>query len=50
MLEMQLPGKLKRRTQKRRYWDVVKEDIQEVGVRENEVFDSSLWGISFGDP
>ena len=30
--------------------NVVKEDMQEVGAREDEVFDSSIWRIRCGDP
>ena len=35
--EMQLPDKIKRKDQ-RRYLDVMKEDMREVGVRGDEVF------------
>ncbi len=38
VLEIQLSGKRKRGRPKRRYLDVVKEDMQEVGAREDEVF------------
>ena len=37
VLEMLLPGKRKRRRRKRRYLDAVKEDMREVGAREDEV-------------
>ena len=30
--------------------NVVKEDMQEVGAREDEVFDRSVWRIRCGDP
>ena len=36
VLEMQLPGKIKWETPKRRHFDVVKEDMQEVRAREDE--------------
>ena len=32
-----------------RYLVAVKEDMQEVGARESEVDDRSLWRISWGD-
>ena len=38
-LQMQLTGKIKRGRPQMRYLDVVKEDMQEVGAREGEVFD-----------
>ena len=44
-LEMQLPGKTKWGRPRRRYLDVVKEEMQEVGAREDVVFDRSLWRI-----
>ena len=42
--KMQLPGKRKRGILRldRRYLYVVKEDMQDVGVREDEVFDCPL--------
>ena len=49
-LEMQLPGKRKRGRPKRRYLDVMKEDMQEVGAREDEVFTRSVWKVRCGDP
>ena len=49
LLEMQLPRKRKRRRPKRRHLDVVKEDMQLVGAREDEVFDWSVWRIHCGD-
>ena len=36
VLEMQLPGKRKRGRQKRRYLNVMKENMQEVAAREDE--------------
>ena len=47
---MQLPGKRKWGRLKRRYLDVVKEDMQEVGVTEDEVFDRSVWTVRCGNP
>ena len=38
---MQLPGEIKRGRPKSRYLDVVKEDMQGRGAREDEVFDRS---------
>ena len=43
-------GKRRKRRSKWGYLDVVKEDMQEVGEREDEVFDRSLCRISCGDP
>ena len=34
MMEMELPGKRKRGRPKRRFLDVVKEDMEEVGAKE----------------
>ena len=45
VLEIQSPGKRKRGRPKSRYLDVVKEDRQEVGTREDEVFARSVWRI-----
>ena len=42
VLEMELPGKRKRRRQNRRYLYVVKDDMQEVGMRADEVFERSV--------
>ena len=39
MLRMKLPGKRKRGRQKRRFMDVVKEDMAEVGVTEEDTED-----------
>ena len=39
MLRMELPGKRKRGRLKRRFIDVVKEDIAEVGVTEEDTVD-----------
>ena len=43
MMEMELPGKRKRGRPKRRFLDVVKEDMGEVGVKETDVEDRKMW-------
>ena len=43
MMEMELPGKRRRRTPKRRFLDVVKKDIGEVGAKETDVEDRKMW-------
>ena len=43
MMEMKLPGKRKRGRPKRRFLDVVKEDMGEVGVKETDVKDRKMW-------
>ena len=43
MMEMELPGKRKRGRPKRRFLDVVKEDMREVGVKETDVEDRKMW-------
>ena len=52
MLKMELPGKRKRGRPKRRFMDVVKEDMAEVEVKEEDADDRSNWRlkIRFGDP
>ena len=52
MLRMELPGKRKRGRPKRRFMDVVKEDMAEVEVTEEDTEDRSnwRWKISCGDP
>ena len=45
MMEMELPGKRKRGRSKRRFLDVVKEDMEEVGVKETGVEDRKMWRI-----
>ena len=45
-----LTGKRKQEKTKTRYLDVVKEDMHELGAREDEVFDRSVWKIQCGDP
>ena len=42
MMEMELPGKRRGRP-KRRFLDVVKEDIEEVGAKETDVEDRKMW-------
>ena len=43
MIEMELPGKRKRGRPKRRFLDVVKEDMGEVGAKETDVEDRKVW-------
>ena len=43
MMEMELPGKRRRGRPKRRFLDAVKEDMQEVGVKETDVEDRKMW-------
>ena len=43
VMEMQLPGKRKRGRPKRRFLDVVKEDMGEVGAREKDIENATLW-------
>ena len=52
MLRMELPGKRKRGRRKRRFIVVVKEDMAEVEVTEDDTDDGNNWGrkIRFGDP
>ena len=52
MLRMELPGKRKRGRPKRRFMDVVKEDMAEVEVTEEDTVDRRNWRkkIRFGDP
>ena len=42
MMEMDLPGKRKRGRPKRRFLDVVKEDMGEVGAKETDVEDRKM--------
>ena len=42
-IEMKLPGKRKRGRPKRRFLDVVKEDMGEVGTKETDVADRNVW-------
>ena len=43
MMEMELPGKRRRGRPKRRFLDVVKEDMREVGAKETDVEDRKVW-------
>ena len=43
MLRMELPGKRKRGRPKRRFMDVVKEDMAEVEVTEEDTVDRRNW-------
>ena len=43
MMEMKLPGKRRRGRPKRRFLDVVKEDMGEVGAKEMDVEDRKMW-------
>ena len=43
IMEMELSGKRKRARPKRRFLDVVKEDMGEVGTKETDVEDSTVW-------
>ena len=45
MMEMELPGKRKRGRRKRRFKDVVKEDMGKVGAKETDVEDRKVWRI-----
>ena len=43
IMEMELPGKRERGRPKRRFLDVVKEDMGKVGVRETDIENSMVW-------
>ncbi|KAI5102771.1 hypothetical protein C0J45_8123, partial [Silurus meridionalis] len=43
MLRMEPPGRRKRQRPKRRFMDVVKEDMQVVGLKEADVEDGGVW-------
>ena len=43
MMEMELPGKRKRGRANRRFYDVVKEDMDEIGAKETNVEDRTVW-------
>ena len=43
MMEMELPGKRKKGRPKRRFLDVVKEDMEEVGAKEMDIEDRKMW-------
>ena len=52
MMEMELPGRRKRGRPKRRFMDVVEEDMRVARVRREDVFDRKFWKqrIRCGDP
>ena len=43
LMEMELPEKRRRGKHKRRFLDVVKEDMGEVGAKETDVEDRKMW-------
>ena len=43
MMEMELPQKRRRGRPKRRFLDVVKEDVEEFGAKETDVEDRKVW-------
>ena len=43
MMEMELLGKRKRWRPKRRFLNLVKEDMEEVGAKETDVEDKTVW-------
>ena len=43
VIEMELPGRRKRGRPKRRFLDVVKEDLGEVGAKETDVENRTFW-------
>ena len=45
MMEMELREKRRRRRLKRRFLDVVKEDMGEVGAKETDVKDRKMWRV-----
>ena len=45
MMEMELPGKRRRGRPKRRFLDVMKEDMGEVGAKETDVEDRKMWRV-----
>ena len=45
MMEMELPGKRRRGRPKRRFLDVVKEDMGKVDVKETDVKDREMWNM-----
>ena len=48
MMEMELPGKRKRGRPKRKFLDVVKEDMKEVGAKETDIEDRKMWRMMIG--
>ena len=43
MIEIELPGKRKRGRPKRRFLNLVNKDMEEVGVKETDVEDRTVW-------
>ena len=43
MMEMELLGKRRRGRPKRRFLDVVKEDMEEVGAKDTDIEDRKMW-------
>ena len=43
MMEIKLPGKRKRGRPKRRFLDLVKEDMKEVNAKEMDIEDTKMW-------
>ena len=43
MIEMELPGKRRRGRPKRRFLNIVKEDVDEVSAKETDVKDRKIW-------
>ena len=43
MIEMELPGKRKRGRPKRRFLNLMKEDMGEIGAKETDVEDRTVW-------
>ena len=43
MMQMELPGKRKRGRPKRKFLDVVKRDMGEIGAKETDVEDRKVW-------
>ena len=43
MMEMELPGKRKRERPKKRFLDLVKNDMGEVGVKETDIENRTVW-------
>ena len=43
MMEMELPGKRKRGRPKRRFLDIMKEDIGKIGAKETDVENRMAW-------
>ena len=43
MIEMELPGERKRGRPKRKFLNLVKEDMREVGENETDVEDRTVW-------